>query len=452
MAKNPEKRTFTKKHLAREQRERRQRRALIIAGAVVFAAVFGLLAFGVIEQAWIKPSQPVAAVGDEEITTREFQAEVKYQRRQLVQQYLNTYQNMQLFGTDQNAQAFFLQTLRQIEFQLDPVTMGQDVLNNMVENIIIRQEAEKRGITVTDKEVDTMLQEAFGYYPGGVAPTPTILPTTAPTSTLSATQLALIPPTPTASPTVEATAEFTSTVEATALAEATSVATEVSTGEAVPNQTNEASPPAEATPQPTPTPYTLEAYQQNYQDFVDTLKQEINFSEKQFRELFRSQVYRQKMLDEITGDIPRTQEQVWARHILVEDETTAEEVIQRLNAGESFVDLAAEYSIDDSNRDSGGDLGWFPVGRMDPTFETVAFNLSIGEISSPVETQFGWHIIQVLGHEERPLSSSEYEQAKQAAFDTWLTQQRQEYQVETFDVWQERVPIEPTIPPELQQL
>lgn len=446
MAQSRERKVPTKKHLARMERENLQKRYLIIGTIVVVLAVLGLVGFGVLQQSVFEPNQPVAIVDGEKITTREFSDRVRYERRQLIQQYLNVYQTMQVFaGSDQNTQAYFVQNLRQIEFQLDPVTLGNQILDTLIEDILIREEAAKRDITVSQEEVDKLLEEAFGYYPGGQPPTPTPAPTTAPTSTLSPTQLALLPPTATATPaqSITPTPELTGTPRSVATGTITSTTTLSSTETSEPQGT--------PTPSPTPTPYTYEEFQSNYQTFLEGLKKDINFSESELRQVVESQLYRQKVFDAVTADIPRTQEQVWARHILVADQKTAEEVLARLKDGEDFAKLAAEFSTDESNKDKGGDLGWFPTGVMAPEFEKVAFNLNIGQISDPVQTQFGWHIIQVLGHEERPLSASQYQQLRQTNFTDWLTQQRQSHDVQTFDYWQERVPTEPTIPPDIQQ-
>ncbi|MCM3712631.1 peptidylprolyl isomerase [Halalkalibacter oceani] len=89
-------------------------------------------------------------------------------------------------------------------------------------------------------------------------------------------------------------------------------------------------------------------------------------------------------------------EQVEASHILVEDEATAQEVLDKLEAGEDFAALAEEYSIDGSAA-NGGELGYFGKGRMVAPFEEAAFSLEVGEISEPVESDYGFHIIKVTG-------------------------------------------------------
>ena len=85
-------------------------------------------------------------------------------------------------------------------------------------------------------------------------------------------------------------------------------------------------------------------------------------------------------------------------------------------------------------------------------FAEAAFSLDIGEISEPVETDFGWHIIQVLGHEERPLSENAYQQKVDQAFNTWLEEKRKEYRPQIAEDWMNSVPQEPAVPQELQQL
>ncbi|SFP94690.1 foldase protein PrsA [Salibacterium halotolerans] len=88
-------------------------------------------------------------------------------------------------------------------------------------------------------------------------------------------------------------------------------------------------------------------------------------------------------------------ESVSARHILVEDEETAATVKDKLADGGSFEELAAEYSTDGS-ASNGGELGFFKHGQMVEPFEKAAFSMSPGSISEPVETEFGYHIIEVL--------------------------------------------------------
>jgi foldase protein PrsA len=88
--------------------------------------------------------------------------------------------------------------------------------------------------------------------------------------------------------------------------------------------------------------------------------------------------------------------QVHARHILVASEQEAKDVKAQLDKGGDFAAIAKEKSTDTSNKDQGGDLGFFGFGKMDPEFEKAAFALKKGEISGPVQSSFGFHIIQVV--------------------------------------------------------
>ncbi len=92
------------------------------------------------------------------------------------------------------------------------------------------------------------------------------------------------------------------------------------------------------------------------------------------------------------------EEEVHARHILVADEKTAQDIIKQLKAGADFATLAKKYSTDKASVDAGGgDLGWFKKGDMLPEFSNAAFAMKKGQISdTPVHTRYGWHVIQVL--------------------------------------------------------
>ena len=417
----------SKKHIARLERERRQVRLIKYIAIGVVTAIVLILAYGYLDTTYLQARQPVAEVNGEKVTTKEFQARVVMQRNQMLNQYMQYLQYQQTFGLDVNAQ------LEQIQVSLDtPTVIGQQVIDAMIDEILIRQEAERRGISITAEEVDTYTREQFGFFPDGT-PIPTITPTEVNISypTLSPAQLELVTatPPPTEGPTLTPPPTATLDPAITATTTPTLLPTPL--------------------PSPTPTPYTLEGYQGRFDETLQAYK-DMGLTEVQYRRLFETELLRSKLFDALTADTPKEEEQVWARHILVEDEETANAVIERLNNGEDFAALAAELSEDTGSGAAGGDLSWFGRGQMVPAFETVAFALEEGEISEPVESNFGWHIIQKLGLTTLPLSTNAYQQARQTAFDEFLTKLREESDIVIQDYWMERVPTSPNLQ-ELQQ-
>ena len=118
-------------------------------------------------------------------------------------------------------------------------------------------------------------------------------------------------------------------------------------------------------------------------------------------------------------------EQVKARHILVADQNTANQVLAKLKAGGSWDQLAKQYSTDPSSKDKGGDLGYFGRGQMVPQFQDAAFNAKVGQIVGPVKSPFGYHIIQVTDKKppQKATLASTHDQIKQQLTQQQLGQQ-----------------------------
>src|SRR5512138_73057 len=238
----------TKKHLARLEREQRQIRLIRTIAIIGVIVVVGLLAYGYLKLNVLSLREPVAEVNGVKITTQQWQERVRLERVNLYNQ-LSRYQFFQQsFGMDTTQQQ------QQIMSELDSTdTIGQNVLNQMVDEVLIRQEAEKRGIKVTSEEVDKLLQEAYAFYPNG-SPTPTITPTAVKYPTMSAQELTIYPSTltPTTAPTETTAPSSTPDLSVT------------------PTMTGTVAPPTPTAvpelPTESPTPYTLEGYQKRYQD------------------------------------------------------------------------------------------------------------------------------------------------------------------------------------------
>lgn len=111
-------------------------------------------------------------------------------------------------------------------------------------------------------------------------------------------------------------------------------------------------------------------------------------------------------------------------HILVQTEEEAKNIKSKLNKGSDFVELSKEYSLD-SNKDNGGDLGYFSSGQMVLPFEQATEKLKIGQISSPVKTDFGYHIIKLV--DKRKIKVASFEEMRGKIEEDLSTQFIQEY-------------------------
>jgi parvulin-like peptidyl-prolyl isomerase len=421
----------TKKHIARLERERRQVALIRTISIIAIALVVLLVGYGILDTTYLKMNQAVAEVNGEEIPLGYWQERVQMYRLNLINTLQQYQYYQQTFGMDTSQQQQQIQT----QLQSDPF-LGETVINQIVDETLIRQEAQKRGITVTDAEVEERIQNLYSFYPNGT-PSPTVTPTEFSTPTLSATQKALFQPTSTPTKaSVTATPSPTNTPEPAATATSTQVATPT---------------PLPQLPTATSTPYTLEGFKTQYADTLDNFKN-VKVSEKTFRSIYVNLLYREKLMAEIVKDTPNTEEQVWARHILIKDAQLATSIYEKLKAGLNFAEAASQYSEDTGSAVNGGDLGWFGKGQMVTEFEQAAFSQPVGEIGEPVQSEFGYHIIQVIAREQLPVSSSRYDQLKQEAFDNWLTTTREEGKTaETIklfnELWQANIPTMPTAIP-----
>lgn len=347
--------------VSRLQREAKMQRWLYYGTIALFAILIILLGWGAYAEYVLKPRRPVAVVYGEPIPLDAYQRMVQYQRytSDLNVRYLES-QRQELAGKE--GQDFLLQLIdQQIQnIQNERALIPTTVLDDMIKNVLVRQEAARRGIVVTEEEIDRELERLFGYDRN--------------------------PPTPEAEPTA-----------------------------------TEASDAITETPAPTATPtMTYEEFVERSTRYLQDVQAATGFSEEDFRHLIESSLYRQKVEEALTASLPTTAEQVHARHILVKTREEAQQVLDRLAAGEAFEDLARELSTDTSSAQAGGDLGWFPRGRMVEAFEEAAFALAPGETSGIVETSFGFHIIQVLEREEnRPLEAADLEANRQRFLQKW---------------------------------
>jgi len=132
-------------------------------------------------------------------------------------------------------------------------------------------------------------------------------------------------------------------------------------------------------------------------------------------------------------------EQVHARHILVASQKQALAVIKQLRGGADFAVLAASESLDDSNKSRGGDLNWFQRGVMVKAFDDIAFGLKENEISQPVKTRFGWHVIELLGRRsamQKPLEEVRHEIIsilEKSQLDRWYESVEKESNIKVLD-------------------
>lgn len=515
-----EARELTRKEVRMRTRDRERNRRLYLGTGIAVGLALLFVIIGLVSEFAIKPNSTLASVGDDTIVTKDFWKRTKLEKGQLQSQLVQMTQLEEQFG----GQGFFTQQINQLQSTLSsPFALGMQVLNKMIDEKVIAQQATTLGITVTDEEVDEALREEVAARRSAitvpqatetaeaatmatataaaeattVASTPvtntaaitatalvtdtatvtetaSVTDTTAVTATaplsereaLTATEAVTVAETVTTTPIVSATAPVTTSAEITAATDVTdsAVITPVGVTTATASVTETTGVTITPTDVPTPEPLPTRAVltDTGYTEGLTALQEDLDLaagmSLAEYREVVRARLLSDKVSEAIgEQEVAATEEQVHARHILLNviepsaepaatPEPTAEgapaptptpaprseaetialatELRDRILAGEKFEDIAAQYSDDTSNAQNGGDLGWFGHGAMVPTFDEAVFALPVGQISEPITTSFGVHLIEVLEKDPaRTLDEQTLAQKRQEAYQTWLQEQ-----------------------------
>lgn len=458
--------------VSRREREERQRRLLIIVTAALALIVVVTLAAGAIWQYFLVPRETYATVNGVDIRRADYE---KFRKYELLQELTSLNRQFQSASADQQPQ--IEQQILLLQAELGDLDNGDkninpDALKEMVENQLVLQGLDDLGLAVTDREVDEFIDQLLAPV-ALTEPTATFtLPPTAAawatetteafaeqstaTSEFLATQAEqtataeanITPEDPNATASPEGTAEGTPSAAPEATVDATPTASPdlQATTEALATQTFAAptgTPDPDATPdpnatatftpvptlEPTATPNSEQALATSRAGFElldDNFLDRAGMSRGDFERLIaKPALARTKIRNALIADIPTSQDQVRASHILVATRAAALELMDGRLQTEDFAVVAEEVSTDTQSAAQGGDLGWFPRGVMTTPFEEAAFSQPVGELpAEPVQSEFGWHIILVVEREEdRPLTASMISGVQSSALNQWLDQQ-----------------------------
>jgi parvulin-like peptidyl-prolyl isomerase len=393
----------TRKQQIRRAREERQERMLYLAlGAVglVILIVFGMgyltANYGGLDTLLaIQFNGSIATVNGSPVSIRDYQTQIRYSAATLNGQLQQINNNLQQISRDPTLsflKSSYEQQQQQIALQL--IGLPRQMVETMIEDELVRQEAARRGLTVTADEVDQEIEQYVGYF--RPTPSPTAGPSPTPTKTGTPTRTPTL--TPTYTPAPSPTGALTPTT---------------------PTLTPTVGPTE--TPFPTATPMLYQSYLTEKKKMFDTITTQTQVGEADVRKMIETSILRRKLQQALADQVPTTADQVQARHILVKTYEDAVKVEARLSKGEDFAKLAQELSEDPGSKESGGDLGWFARGAMVKEFEDTAFALPVNQISQPITTTYGVHVIQVTAREaNRELEPSALARAQSATLTEWL--------------------------------
>jgi hypothetical protein len=410
---------------------------LLVVGTGVVVAIIALLIGGTLLWEYLfVPQQTVATVNGDSISVAEFQERVRLERTVLNQRLNLDFGFFMDIGQDPN------QLIQQDPYNTwwqeltgQPELLGSRVLNEMIDEQIIRTAAEERNVTVDPAAIDEQVEQFFNLNRPEETeevtdPTETPLPTETPTPFVS--------PTPSSTPRPTNTPEPTPTpLEDEAAADESGDDLDVT---------------PTVTPRPTNTPVPTQTFEEREEEFRTNLDQfytqaqrRSNLNEAAVRRYFEYQALLTALQDDVTAEISQETTYVNSRHILVATQEEAENILAALESGESFAALAQAVSTDTGSGSRGGELGWAPASNFVPEFRDAVSEAPIGETVGPIESEFGFHIIQVSAREEREMTEDEYQRAQAVAFQEWFdgTTSEENNDIQRGDNWPRHVPVEP---------
>lgn len=415
----------SRKEVLISRKERDQNRQIRLAVFGILGLILAVIIAAVVAEFVIVPQQPVAVVNGEEISLTDFRDRVRYQRAQFI---ISLEDQLEAFNNDLGLVQQFSQ--QQMTLLLQPDELGAIVLDQMVNDVIIRQEAQERGISVSEAEIDEAIENRFSYF-GGESPTPQ------PTATET------IMPTPSITP----------------------VPTDVIT-DVLPTNTPFPTPTLgpTGTPRPTATAVSLESFQEQAMTEVDRFL-EMGVSEETYRFVIETELYREKLQEALAEEteVAAEAEHVSFFFISTEDEEEANEVLAQVEA-DGYVEtwnLIRSTPSDPENPTTvrSGERIWQTQEQLEGSFgtelATAVFELEVGEMSEVVarpgateEEITTYYILQPSGREMRDLSEATINNAESQLVAELVQSVRDNEDIDlSSTVWRTRIPQTPILDP-----